>query len=177
MSSSKLVRPPRLLGFGGRPYNFFDRDSLPRNLSSVLKGNLASALLVEGALIFADDQGHITFTDADLHVSLQHRILSPPPSPPPSPSNPPSLLLARSLQSPPLLVVAGLHGPGAQVVIHTWVGSKVSAPSNTIAVLSALQALAPASEKIGSTSPFLPFCCVRLYPGSGRGKRWRRPDP
>lgn len=36
MSSSKLVRPPRLLGFGGRPYNFFDRDSLPRNLSSVL---------------------------------------------------------------------------------------------------------------------------------------------
>jgi hypothetical protein len=31
-----LVRPPRLLGFGGRPYNFFERDAIQSNLSNVL---------------------------------------------------------------------------------------------------------------------------------------------
>lgn len=36
MASTRLVRPPRLLGFGGRPYNFFERDALPENLSTVL---------------------------------------------------------------------------------------------------------------------------------------------
>lgn len=35
-TTTRLVRPPRLLGFGGRPYNFFERDALPQNLSSVL---------------------------------------------------------------------------------------------------------------------------------------------
>ncbi|KAM3575512.1 hypothetical protein VYU27_002617 [Nannochloropsis oceanica] len=139
MTTTRLVRPPRLLGFGGRPYNFFERDALPQNLSSVLKGKFAAVLMVEGALIFGDDQGHITFTDADLRLSLQHRILSPPPSLPSS--SYPSLLLARSRQSPPLIVAAGLHGPDAKIMLHTWIGSKVSSPSNSIALLPLLGGL------------------------------------
>lgn len=35
-STHRLVRPPRLLGFGGRPYSFFDREAIPTNLSTVL---------------------------------------------------------------------------------------------------------------------------------------------
>lgn len=139
-SSTRLVRPPRLLGFGGRPFNFFDREALggAHGLSCVLPGKFGAALLVEGpALVLADVEGNVAFTDGDLRVALQHKVLE-------GPAKYGRVLLARSRQSPPLLVLCGvesaMRAPSATVavVVKTWVGSKLTAPSNVINVSALL---------------------------------------
>lgn len=139
-TTTRLVRPPRLLGFGGRPYNFFDREALGAasgGLAGVLPGRFSAALLVEGpALVLADAEGNVAFTDGALQVALQHKLLDGPVTG----EGVPRVLLARSRQSPPLMVLCGVEkGAGGaatttMVVVKTWVGSKLTVPSNVIDV-------------------------------------------
>ncbi len=172
--TTRLVRPPRLLGFGGRPYNFYDREALggssssggsSSGLSGVLPAKFSAALLVEGpALVLADVAGNVALTDGELRVALQHKLLD-------RAAAGSRVLLARSRQSPPLMVLCGVEaalaaagagttgGPpaaAATVVVKTWVGSKLSAPSNVIdvsALLKAATAAAGAAGAAGAAAP------------------------
>jgi hypothetical protein len=98
----------------------------------VLPAKFSAALLVEGpALVLADVEGNVAFTDGELRVALQHRLLE-------RAAAGSRVLLARSRQSPPLMVLCGREAGGvggpSTAVVKTWVGSKLAAPSNVIDV-------------------------------------------
>lgn len=172
-STTRLVRPPRLLGFGGRPYNFFDREALGAasgGLAGVLPGRFSAALLVEGpALVLADEEGNVAFTDGALQVALQHKLLDRPVTG----AGAPRVLLARSRQSPPLMALCGVEkGVGGAaaaatttVVVKTWVGSKLTAPSNVIDIGSLLKQGGGGGTPAGAgASPSSSFAAAALEP-------------
>jgi hypothetical protein len=85
------------------------------------------SLMAEGALVFGDDRGMITFTDSDLRPSLSGKVFSRSVN-----------LIARSRQNPPLFVVVGRDEEGL-CLIKTWIGTWVATPTTVIDVSAQLK--------------------------------------